>query len=70
MAYVSKQTGNVVDKPFESDSNKVIDEHEIYDQGYAAREAGNPVTTNPWPLGSYASDVWSDGWDDYDMNEG
>jgi hypothetical protein len=69
MVYVSKKTGNLIDKPLQIDPDKVIDKHEIYNQGYAAREAGEPVTTNPWPLASYASNVWSDGWDDYDMNE-
>jgi hypothetical protein len=65
MAYVHPEDGEVVDR----ETPGAIDEHDIYDQGYDACEAGEDEDTNPWPVDSYAGMVWSDGWADYDMNE-
>lgn len=44
------------------------DEHDIYDDGYDACELGESKEANPWKSDTYASSVWSDGWDDFDMN--
>ena len=65
MAYVHPVSGEVIDQEAEG----AIDEHDIYNQGYDACESGETEDDNPWPADSYAFDVWSDGWADYDMNE-
>jgi len=63
MAYVDSTTGEVID-----DTENGIDEHDIYDQGYEACQADKDMDANPWPMNTYAWQVWGDGWDDYDAN--
>jgi hypothetical protein len=65
MAYVDPKTG----EPDDNDDPTLIDEHDIYNEGYDASEAGKDKFANPWPEDSYASGVWEDGWEDYDMNK-
>jgi len=65
MAYVNPETGEVSDEWFEG----CIDEHDIYDEGYDACRCDEPLDSNPFLVNSYAWEVWSDGWNDYDANE-
>ncbi len=71
MAWVFKSTGEVPTNYPDCGWDEVllIDEHDIWNEGNDACAAGKGLDTNPWPVDSYAYDVWSDGWNDWDMNE-
>lgn len=70
MAWVLKTTGEVPEGygDIEWDETIHVDEHDIWNAGNEAFDAGRSKVTNPWPENSYAWCAWEDGWDDGDMN--